>query len=190
LSESAPVLVVVAGPNGSGKSTLTRAMLENFPIVDPDAIAREATEMTSDLQAGRTALLRVKEHIFAKESFVIETTMSGNWVLETMRRAKAARFQVELHFVGLDQVETAILRVRDRVAKGGHDIALADQRRRFPRAFYNLAHAAKISDRTWLYDNSTKEGFRELVCLSPHSHPAIQSGWPLWAKTAVKQISV
>ena len=186
---SAPVLVVVAGPNGSGKSTLTRAMLLDFPIVDPDAIAREVDDLTSELHAGRAALLRVKGHIEAKRSFVIETTLSGNWVLETMRRSRGAGFQTKLHFVGLDQVETAILRVRDRVAKGGHDIALGDQRRRFPRSFHNLAVAAKIADWTWLYDNSTKEGFRELVCLTPDTHPAPQPSWPQWAKTAVKQIS-
>jgi predicted ABC-type ATPase len=186
--ESTPVLVVVAGPNGSGKSTLTRALLLGFPIVDPDAIAREGESPTSELRAGRAALLRVKGHIEAKRSFVIETTLSGNWVLETMRRSCALGFQTKLHFVGLDQVETAILRVRDRVAKGGHDIALADQRRRYPRAFHNLAAAAKIADQIWPYDNSTKEGLRELVCLTQHTHAAPQPSWPQWAKAAVKQI--
>ena len=131
----------------------------------------------------------VKGHIEAKQSFVIETTLSGNWILETMRRSRASGFQIKLNFVGLDQVETAILRVRDRVAKGGHDIALGDQRRRFPRTFHSLAAAAKIAHQKWLYDNSTKEGLRELVCLTPHSHAAPQPSWPQWAKAAVKQIS-
>jgi predicted ABC-type ATPase len=163
-------------------------MLLGFPIVDPDAIAREGDSLTSELQAGREALVRVRAHIEAKRSFVIETTLSGNWILETMRRSRASGFQIRLHFVGLDQVETAILRVRDRVAKGGHDIALADQRRRFPRAFHNLAAAAKIADQTWLYDNSTKEGLRELVCLTPRTHAAPRPSWPEWSKAAVKQI--
>ena len=181
-------MIVVAGPNGSGKSTLTRAMLADFPIVDPDAITKEGNSPISGLQAGREALLRVRGHIEARQSFVIETNLSGNWVLETMRRSRASGFHAELHFVGLDQVETAILRVRDRVAKGGHDIALYDQRRRFPRSFQNLAVAAGIADRTWLYDNSTKEGFRELIVLTPHTRPAPQPDWPQWAKMAVKQI--
>jgi predicted ABC-type ATPase len=34
-------LTIVAGANGAGKSTLTKTFNKNFPIIDPDAIARE-----------------------------------------------------------------------------------------------------------------------------------------------------
>ncbi len=36
-----PELMVIAGANGSGKSTLTKLFIDNIPIIDPDAIARE-----------------------------------------------------------------------------------------------------------------------------------------------------
>jgi predicted ABC-type ATPase len=102
-----------------------------------------------------------------------------------MHRAVKLGFYVELHFVGLDQVETAILRVRDRVSKGGHDIPLVDQRRRFPRSFNNLRTAMAIADRTWLYDNSTRKSHILLTSFVKGTHPVVQKSWPEWAKAAV-----
>jgi predicted ABC-type ATPase len=59
-----PSLIVIAGPNGSGKSTITRwnpELLAQFPIIDPDAIARTIqidSTASSAIAAGREALNR------------------------------------------------------------------------------------------------------------------------------------
>ena len=76
-----PVLHVVAGPNGSGKSTLTAGgALGAGRIIDPDAIARridpERPEAAA-VAAGREAIRQQSDAIAARESFTVETTLSG-----------------------------------------------------------------------------------------------------------------
>jgi predicted ABC-type ATPase len=63
-----------------------------------------------------------------------------------MRRAQVSGSQAALHFVASDQVDTAILRVRDRVAKGGHNIAIADQGRQLPRVSQSLCRSKRVTN--------------------------------------------
>lgn len=80
-----PVLTIVAGSNGSGKSSLTSFSRTNFqqmPILDPDAIARSIqaslTGESSDIEAGKQALRHAEEFIAGRQSFTVETTLSGS----------------------------------------------------------------------------------------------------------------
>ena len=136
-----PYLTVIAGPNGSGKTTLTSLVREAFqdtPVLDPDArvmlnqgIQPEASSL---IEAGREVLVRANELLQACQSFVVETTLSGNTYLRMMRQAKALDYTIVLVFVGTQSVEINLQRVRERVASGGHDVPEADQRRRYPRS--------------------------------------------------------
>jgi predicted ABC-type ATPase len=89
-----PILTVVAGPNGSGKSTLTRIAREPFqdlPILDPDAMAKTLQKTSADggsmIDAGREVLRRAAELMGHQQSFLVETTLSGNTYLRMMREA-------------------------------------------------------------------------------------------------------
>jgi predicted ABC-type ATPase len=132
---SRPVLTLVAGSNGCGKSTLTasaRTNLQEFPVLDPDAIARSlqstVDSQNSDIGAGKRVLRLAEEHIAAHESFTVETTLSGNTYLRMATRAKDAGFNLVVFFVGTSSVEINIARVQARVRKGGHDVPEEDQR--------------------------------------------------------------
>lgn len=175
-------MVVVAGPNGAGKSTLTKHLIDAIPVIDPDRI-----DAADALEAGKRVFGLVDGYISARVSFALETTLSGVWVLQRLRLARNAGFRVELHFVGLDQVETAILRVRERVATGGHDVPLRVQRRRFPRCFENLWRCALLANRTVIYDNAIRQGFRELGAFSSGRKTALRRDWPEWAKSFARR---
>ena len=54
------------------------------------------------------------------------------------QRALSLGFELELHYLWLSQVEQAIARVRRRVRMGGHDVPVADIRRRFKRSLNHL----------------------------------------------------
>ena len=94
----------------------------------------------------------------SRQSFLVETTLSGNTYLKMMARAKAAGYLVVLLYVGTEDVEINLQRVRQRVRKGGHDVPEEDQRRRYPRSLANLERALKLADEAILFDNSTSRG--------------------------------
>ena len=164
---SAPSLWVIAGPNGAGKSTLTaRRVRGRLPVVDPDAIARRPVIAGNPLAAGRVAI-RERAHLIAvRASFAIETTLTGLGEQEFVRAAKSAGYRVGLVYVGLPGVEHSILRVRERVRRGGHDVPLADLERRFDRSRLGAVAACALIDRLIVLQN---DGRRMRLLLAAES---------------------
>jgi hypothetical protein len=66
-----------------------------------------------------------------------------------------------LVFLWLPDVETAVVRVADRVRKGGHEVDAATVRRRYDRGIRNFLRLYRPIADTWrLYDNSPASGPR------------------------------
>lgn len=126
------------------------------PVLDPDAIARSIRDSlpagVSNIEAGRRLLLRAQELIKARESFTVETTLSGSTYLRLAAQAKVESFLVAVIFVGTASVEINIERVKARVLKGGHDVPEDDQRRRFPRTLTNIRRLLPVADFAVLID--------------------------------------
>jgi predicted ABC-type ATPase len=166
-----PTLTFIAGANGSGKTTLTRWNSEIFsqiPLLDPDAIAIMQPANTSSLlplAAGRQALRSAAKHLNNDESFAVETTLSGKIYLRMMLDAKARGFEVVLVYIGTENVEINLQRIRNRVLAGGHGVPESDVRRRYKRSLNNLAAAIRRADHVILFDNSTEDGYRLLAVL-------------------------
>ncbi len=80
---SRATLTIVAGANGAGKSTLTSGNLDFFsgvPLLDPDAFAtmlRATKRAITSIGAGKEVLHLAKEDLEGRESFAVETTLSG-----------------------------------------------------------------------------------------------------------------
>jgi predicted ABC-type ATPase len=98
------------------------------------------------------------ELLAAKQSFLVETTLSGNTYLRMMGRAKVAGYLVILLFVGTDDVSINLQRVRQRVRNGGHDVPEEDQLRRYPRSLANFERAFALADESLVFNNSTPLG--------------------------------
>jgi predicted ABC-type ATPase len=181
-----PTLTVIAGPNGSGKSTLTRIGREAFqdaPVLDPDAIARKLQNTFvgggSAIDAGREVLDTAAAYLRCRQSFLVETTLSGNTYLRMMREAKGLGYTVILMFVGTTNVEINIERVKQRVSNGGHDVSEEDQRRRYPRSMANMRKAYEIADEAVLWDNSSKGHVR--LAAKDENGLVIYQSLPDWA---------
>jgi predicted ABC-type ATPase len=156
-----PELYVIAGANGAGKSTISKSLTQQvaIPIIDPDAIARELNPNDPAkvaVQAGRTAIGRAQKYIETSTSFGIETTLSGRNYLKLMKSLKQVGWNVSLIYIGIDNPETSIRRVKERVGRGGHDVPINDIRRRYDRSLNNLPIAIALADSVILYDNSTQ----------------------------------
>ena len=97
-----------------------------------------------------------------------------------MLEARLGGFEIVLVYIGTENVEINLARIRNRVLSGGHDVPEADVRRRYARSFENLPLAIKRSDHTILFDNSTEDGYRLIAILS-----STESQWlnppPSWA---------
>ncbi|BBB63131.1 hypothetical protein UNDKW_4858 [Undibacterium sp. KW1] len=154
-----PIALFYGGTNGSGKSTL-REIDTNTEIkkhIDPDAIARVINPKdprSVDVAAGREAIRQFKEAIDNKTSFSMETTLTGNGILRRMEEAKSAGFETQLFYVGLKDADLNVLRVANRVAKGGHHIDEDVIRRRYTESQENLIKAIAICDLIMVRDNS------------------------------------
>jgi predicted ABC-type ATPase len=157
-----PTLTVFAGPNGSGKSSvLARADFEGREnLLDADAIAMRINSKNphqAAIAAGREMLRRTVEYIRRSESFAIETTLAGGWTTAAIQAAVDQGFLVRLLYICVSNPEWSIQRVRERVARGGHDIPDEDIRRRYDRSLANAQQLVKIVDEVLAYDNTSGE---------------------------------
>jgi predicted ABC-type ATPase len=71
-----------------------------------------------------------------------------------LRSARDAGYQTILIFVALATPDLHVLRVRQRVALGGHHIPEDVIRRRYRVVFSNLAECLRLSETILIFDNS------------------------------------
>lgn len=164
-----PSCIILGGPNGSGKSSAYAKLQLAGVWINADEIAKELTGASDGraaaMAAGRAALRKISDMIAARKSFVFETTLSSQQSINLMRDAKAAGFSVGLYYTALDNVETDIRRVKERVEAGGHDIPERDIRRRYAGSLEKLTDALKLADEALLIDNSGIEP-RDVIRIS------------------------
>src|SRR4051812_46631158 len=98
-----PVLYVIGGSNGAGKTTLAKRFLPDeahvLRFLNADEIARGFSPLKPELaavQAGRFLLTEVQRCIKKRESFALESTLSGKGHVQLLRQAKASGFTIVL----------------------------------------------------------------------------------------------
>jgi predicted ABC-type ATPase len=183
-----PRLTIIAGANGCGKSTLTSrsSFIYKTPLLDPDAMSKALQPTISGasaVAAARQVLISAGKHIEKGESFAVETTLSGHTYLQMMADARIRGFEIVLVYIGTENVETNLARIRNRVLAGGHDVPESDVRRRYKRSFENLSLAMERAEHTILFDNSTEEGYR-LVAVLGQSGSQWFEPVPDWVKAS------
>jgi predicted ABC-type ATPase len=181
-----PRFTLIAGANGCGKTTLASdpSLFRDIPVLNPDAIGKtlqSSLQSTFPIAAARTVLNAAKDHIRRKESFAVETTLSGRGYLQMMRQARRSGFEIVLVYIGTEDVEINLARIKNRVLAGGHDVPEEDVRRRFGRSFANLPAAIKRADHSILFDNSTEDGYRLFAVIGATDHLWLRPP-PHWAK--------
>ncbi len=192
MTQPKPTLTIIAGPNGSGKSTFTRATQEvlRVPIIDPDQeagqIRPDAPEAAAIL-GGRQAIKRARAYLANNESFAAETTLSGHTYLRMMAEARQKGWQVNLIYVGIENIETSIQRVATRVAQGGHNVPEEDIRRRYTRSLSNLSIAIQQADQILIFDNSTVSGYQQVLTIENGKVTQKVRELPEWLKTSLRQ---
>jgi predicted ABC-type ATPase len=157
----APTIYVIAGCNGAGKTTFAKEFLPKevkcLRFYNADEIARGLSPFdprAAALRAGRLLLNEIRESLSRRETFALETTLSGKTYFRTFKHALKLGYELELHFLWLSNVGQAIARVRRRVRMGGHDVPVSDIRRRFTRGRNHLiTDYLPLATRWAIWDN-------------------------------------
>jgi predicted ABC-type ATPase len=159
--EGSPTLWLIGGADGVGKTTYARARIATVSgtteFVNLDLIAQGLSPLNPSGQqtrAARVALDMARDLIAQRQSFSLETTLSGKTHLRLIALAKAHNMAVKLLYFFVDTPEQCLERVARRVAEGGHDVPEADLRRRFVRSLENFADYARQCDFWRVYDGN------------------------------------
>jgi predicted ABC-type ATPase len=154
--DQSPTIYLIAGCNGAGKTTFAMEFLPKevkcLRFLNADEIARGLSPLDPSagaVKAGRLLLEEFAKAVKKRETFAVESTLSGRTYAGMLRRARKAGYEIELHYLFLATPEQALARVRQRVEKGGHDIPEKDLRRRFWRSRENLLKLYLPFARRW-----------------------------------------
>jgi predicted ABC-type ATPase len=155
MTDKKPLVVVLAGPNGSGKTTaaplILRDRLHVSEFVNADTIARGLSEFNVEsvaFDAGRIMLKRLDQLAEHRADFAFETTLASRTFAPFLRKLLDSGYQAHLAFLWVPAPELNILRVADRVRRGGHFVKEEDIRRRYVRGisnFFNIYRPLPIS---------------------------------------------
>ncbi len=158
-----PEIIVVGGPNGAGKTTTAARILpyglHEGQFLNADFMARGVSPHDpagAAVEAGRMMLTRMRQCREAKQSFSFESTLASRGIARFLIQAKAEGYIVRMGYVTLARPELSVLRVAQRVSRGGHDIPKDVIVRRYWRSLVNFERLYKpLCDAWTLYDNGT-----------------------------------
>lgn len=146
---------IIGGVNGVGKSSFTGVLKERCTdlgtIIDVDKITAELGG--NALAGGKAALKKINECISKGVSFTQETTLSGRRTEATAREVVEMGYRVRLYYIGLDSAAESVVRIANRVKRGGHDIPTQDVERRFTGRWEAVAKVLPYCDEAEFYDN-------------------------------------
>lgn len=159
-----PQLYIIAGCNGAGKTTASLTVLPEMlgcnEFVNADMIAYGLSPLNPEgvaVAAGKIMLLRIKELLAERKDFAFETTLSTRSYVSLIKNAKQNGYSITLLFFWLYSPEEAIMRVAERVRRGGHNIPDEVVVRRYLRGIDNFKQLYKNIADTWLFFNNSDE---------------------------------
>jgi len=162
------VVYIIAGPNGSGKTTFAKEFIKNTNLVfiNADEIAKALSSSKLEkmrLKAGKIFFAEIENCILKKDSFAVETTLSGKYLIKIIDKIKNNGYKIVLIYIYLESIEEAIHRIDIRVKKGGHAIPQEDITRRFGRSINNFWNIYRKKVHNWEMFFNSKDEFLQVA---------------------------
>ena len=108
------------------------------------------------LAAAISDFLRYKM-IQSNSSFSFESVFSHDSKIKEIEIAKKANFKIYFYFISTSDPFINLQRIKNRVETGGHDVPAGKISERYFRTMNNLYTAFRLSDRAYLFDNSSEK---------------------------------
>lgn len=83
-----------------------------------------------------------------------ETTLCGNNIINSIKKAKELGYKIHLRYVGVSNPQIAIDRVKKRIELGGHGVSEATIEHRYETSAENFLKIYESCDQINIYDNS------------------------------------
>jgi|APGre2960657468_1045069.scaffolds.fasta_scaffold01657_3 predicted ABC-type ATPase len=120
------------------------------------------------------------------QTFSFETVMSHSGKLDIMKQAKANGFRIYLYYICTQSPKINQERVKQRVALGGHNVEAIKIKDRYYKSLENLYPALKLSNRGFIFDNSSKEYILMAETIEGERVHFKQKTIPSWIVDALK----
>lgn len=139
---------IVGGADGVGKSSFLGSLNEQRDdlgvVVDADKINLRFDG--DKVKGGKAASQLISDCLEREISFTQETTLSGHKTLKTVKEAREKNYCVRLYYIGISSAQESLLRIENRVKKGGHGIPESDVLRRYKSRFEDLLRVLPYCD--------------------------------------------
>ena len=152
---------IIAGPNGSGKTTFAKTFLPEYAecdkFINADLIAQGLSPFSPSqvsIKSGRLVLEQIKEYLESGVDFGFETTMSGVTYLKYFRILEKKGYKINIFFLWIPSSQLAVVRIKDRVAQGGHNVPIEDVKRRFGRSINKFFKEYRLLADKWILFNN------------------------------------
>ncbi len=167
---------IIPGPNGSGKTTFASTFLPEYAkcdrFINADLIASGLSPFSPQqvaIKSGKLVLEQIKEYSKNGVDFGFETTMSGVTYLKYFHMLKDKGYKIHIFFLWIPSSQLAIARVKDRVAQGGHNVPIADIRRRFERSTEKFFKQYRLLADQWMLFNN-EQSKPKLIARKQNAH--------------------
>lgn len=186
--------VIFAGVNGVGKTTLYNTFISTLDLgirINTDEIVREIGDWRNNedqIKAGRIALKLRKDCIEKNIDFNQETTLTGKNIIKVIKDIKKKRYTLHLYYIGVESPDISKERIKNRVAKGGHDIPTDIIEKRYIETLENIKEILPLVDYAKIYDNTNNYK----LCYAKFSdlYLKVCDKVPNWLDKVLKEIGV
>jgi len=179
---------IIGGTNGVGKSSFLGCLNEQRDdlgvIVDADKINLRFDG--DKVKGGKAASQMISDCLEREISFTQETTLSGRKTLKTVKEAREKNYFVRLYYIGISSAQESLLRIENRVKKGGHGIPESDVLRRYKSRFEDLLRILPYCDEALLFDN--ENGFVKVAEYRNGQLRAVGEYRPEWLKELIEVV--
>lgn len=155
------ICYIYAGVNGAGKTTLYNANKHrNLGMrINIDEILHDSKGDWRNENDQKEALIKayrlIENCMKTGQVFNYETIFTKG-AESFIDNIKKSGYKVILHYIGLNNYDIAIERVKNRENKGGHGIPEEDIKRRYEDSLETFRRTIEKCDEIYVYDNSNK----------------------------------